>query len=144
MRKLKRLPVGVEDFAKIRNEDFYYVDKTGWIKELLDNWAEVNLFTRPRRFGKSLNMNMLRHFFEYGCDSRLFEGLAIAKEEELCREYMGKFPVISITLKGVDARRFDVALEALGAIVAMEAMRFPFLTESDKLTDEEKIGRAHV
>ena len=86
MRKLKRLPVGVEDFAKIRNEDFYYVDKTGWIKELLDNWAEVNLFTRPRRFGKSLNMNMLRHFFEYGCDSRLFEGLAIAKEEELCRE----------------------------------------------------------
>ncbi len=138
MRKLKRLPVGVEDFAKIRNEDFYYVDKTGWIKELLDNWAEVNLFTRPRRFGKSLNMNMLRHFFEYGCDSRLFEGLAIAKEEELCREYMGKFPVISITLKGVDARRFDVALEALGAIVAMEAMRFPFLTESDKLTDEER------
>ncbi|MCI8744828.1 MAG: AAA family ATPase, partial [Lachnospiraceae bacterium] len=100
MKTIKNLPIGIEHFEEVRREDFYYVDKTGMIKELLRDKAKVNLFTRPRRFGKSLNMNMLQYFFEYGCDSSLFEGLAIEKEEKLCQEYMGKFPVVSITLKG--------------------------------------------
>lgn len=94
-----KLPIGIENFEEIRTEGFYYVDKTGMIAELLNNWGEVNLFTRPRRFGKSLNMDMLRCFFSHGCDSRLFEGLAISGEKELCEKYMGKFPVISVTLK---------------------------------------------
>ena len=101
MRTTRKLPVGIENFEKLRTERFYYVDKTELIKELLDNWGEVNLFTRPRRFGKSLNMSMLKYFFGYGCDGSLFDGLEIAKDQELCREYMGKFPVISITLKNV-------------------------------------------
>ena len=84
MSTRKKLPVGIEDFEKIRTEDFYYVDKTSLVKELLDNWGQVNLYTRPRRFGKSLNMNMLKVFFEYGCNSSLFEGLKIAGERELC------------------------------------------------------------
>ena len=95
----KKLPIGIEDFEKIRKENFYYIDKTGLIKELLNHWGEVNLFTRPRRFGKSLNMSMLKHFFEIGQDKTLFEGLFIAREQVLCAEYMGKFPVISISLK---------------------------------------------
>ena len=99
---LKKIPVGLESFEKIRRDDFYYVDKTGLIKELFENWGEVNLFTRPRRFGKSLNMSMLQSFFETGCDKSLFAGLAIEKETELCEEYMGKFPVVSISLKGVN------------------------------------------
>ena len=86
--KQKKLPIGIENFEKLRREDFYYVDKTRLIKELLENWGEVNLFTRPRRFGKSLNMNMLQYFFEYGCDSSLFSGLEIAGEKKLCEEYM--------------------------------------------------------
>ena len=106
-RQPVKLPVGIENFEKLRTEGFYYVDKTGLIRDLLRDWGEVNLFTRPRRFGKSLNMSMLKHFFEYGCDASLFEGLEIAKETELCKEYMGKFPVISITLKGVVARTFE-------------------------------------
>lgn len=100
MNSTVKLPIGIENFEEIRTEGFYYVDKTGLIKELLDNWGKVNLFTRPRRFGKSLNMSMLKYFFEYGCDSRLFEGLAIAREKELCENYMGKFPVVSVSLKG--------------------------------------------
>ena len=93
--KIVKLPIGIENFEKIRTEGFYYVDKTGLIKELLDNWGEVNLFTRPRRFGKSLNMNMLQYFFEYGCKVELFEGLEIGRERAYCEQYMGKFPVIS-------------------------------------------------
>ena len=100
MNKKVKLPIGIENFEKLRTEGFYYVDKTGLIKELLDNWGEVNLFTRPRRFGKSLNMNMLRYFFEYGCNSELFKGLEISSEADYCEKYMGKFPVISVTLKG--------------------------------------------
>ena len=91
-----KLPVGIENFEEIRTKGFYYVDKTGLIKELLHNWGKVNLFTRPRRFGKTLNMNMLKAFFEYKTDRSLFDGLEIAEETELCREYMGKYPVISI------------------------------------------------
>ncbi len=138
MEKKAKLPVGIENFEKLRTENFYYVDKTGLIKELLDNWGEVNLFTRPGRFGKSLNMNMLRYFFEYGCRAEIFDGLEISKEKSYCEKYMGKFPVISITLKGVDARDFEGAKDMLRSIIGDEAMRFQFLLESGKLTDEEK------
>ena len=89
---MKKLPVGVENFEELRTEDFYYVDKTGFIRELLNHWGKVNLFTRPRRFGKSLNMSMLKYFFEYGCNETLFEGLEIAGEQELCQKYRGNFP----------------------------------------------------
>lgn len=135
--KLK-LPIGIENFEEIRTLGFYYVDKTGLIKDLLNDWGKVNLFTRPRRFGKSLNMNMLKYFFEYGCDSGLFDGLAISKEQKLCADYMGKYPVISVTLKGVSSRNFDSARGMLCTIIGSEALRFQFLTESDKLSDEEK------
>lgn len=133
-----KLPVGIDDFEKLRTEDFYYVDKTGLIKELLQNWSEVNLFTRPRRFGKSLNMSMLKYFFGYGCDSSLFEGLEIAKETELCEKYMGKFPVVSISLKDASGGDYSTARQMLCAIIGNEAMRFHFLSESEKLTKEEK------
>ncbi len=135
----KKLPVGIESFTEIRTEDFYYVDKTGLLKELLCNWGKVNLFTRPRRFGKSLNMSMLKTFFEYGCDSRLFEGLMIKEEQELCQKYMGNFPVIFVTLKDIDAREYEDAKAALCSAIGQEALRFQFLAESDKLTEKEKI-----
>lgn len=138
MRGAKKLPIGIENFEKLRRENFYYVDKTGLIKELLENWGEVNLFTRPRRFGKSLNMNMIKYFFEYGCDSSLFEGLAIAEKKALCEEYMGKFPVISVTLKGAGSREFKTARGMLCTIIGNEAMRFPFLENSTKLSEREK------
>lgn len=95
----KKIPVGIESFEKIRKEGFYYTDKTGLIRDLLKNWGEVNLFTRPRRFGKSLNMSMLKSFFKPDGDKGIFEGLEIAKETALCEQYMGKFPVVSISLK---------------------------------------------
>lgn len=138
MKTMKKLPIGIEHFEEMRREDFYYVDKTGMIKELLENKAKVNLFTRPRRFGKSLNMSMLRYFFEYGCDSSLFEGLAIAKEDKLCQEYMGKFPVVSVTLKGAGSLEFQTARGMLCSIVGNEAMRFAFLENSSRLSDREK------
>ena len=93
-----KLPIGIDGFEKIRTNDFYYVDKTMFIKELIQNWGEVNLFTRPRRFGKTLNMSMLKCFFEIGSDPALFAGLKIMQDKELCNKYMGKFPVISISL----------------------------------------------
>ena len=102
MKNKKKIPVGVDGFEKSITNDFYYIDKTGFITELLHNWGEVNLFTRPRRFGKSLNMSMLQHFFEIGREKTLFDGLKISKEKNFCEAYMGKFPVISITLKSVD------------------------------------------
>ena len=138
MNQTVKLPIGIENFEEIRTEGFYYVDKTGLIKELLDNWGKVNLFTRPRRFGKSLNMNMLRYFFEYGCNSDLFEGLEISRETGYCEKYMGKFPVISITLKGVSAMEFAGAKAMLRTIIGNEALRFIFLKDSPKLDDEEK------
>ena len=135
--KLK-LPVGIEDFREIRRKDFYYIDKTGLIEQLLDSWGKVNLFTRPRRFGKTLNMSMLRYFFETGTDKTLFEGLHISQRSDLCEEYMGKFPVVSLTLKGVDGWTFERAKNKLLKYIALEAERFNFLKNSDKLTDNEK------
>ncbi len=139
MNNKVKLPIGIENFEKLRTEGFYYVDKTGLIKELLDNWGEVNLFTRPRRFGKSLNMNMLQYFFEYGCDSKLFEGLEIDKETSYLEKYMGKFPVVSITLKDVNGLDFDEAKAMLRMTIGNEALRFPFLQESTRLSAQEKI-----
>ena len=130
-----RLPIGMENFERIRTEGFYYVDKTGFIRELLQNMAYVNLFTRPRRFGKTLNMSMLKYFFETGSDAALFEGLEISKEEKLCAEYMGKFPVISITLKGATGENFEEAKSMLRSIIGNEARRFQFLRESDRFVD---------
>ena len=138
MEKKMKLPIGIENFKKIRKDKFYYVDKTGLIAELLNNWGEVNLFTRPRRFGKSLNMSMLKYFFEYGCDSTLFDGLKIAEEQELCEEYMGKYPVISVTLKDASARDYKTAQNMLCSIIGNEAMRFQFLSESSRLSGREK------
>ena len=134
----KKLPIGVDNFEKLIQEDFYYVDKTGMIAELLKNWSEANLFTRPRRFGKSLNMSMLKTFLEIGCDKTLFQGLKISEEKELCEEYMGQFPVISISLKGVEGLDFESAKEGLAYVIGKEAMKFYFLKDSPHLTEEEK------
>lgn len=138
MEKRKRLPVGVDHFKKIRQQGFYYIDKTNLIKELITNWGEVNLFTRPRRFGKSLIMSMLQSFFEIGCDKTLFDGLNISRDKEVCEEYMGKFPVISISLKGVEGADYEGACEALRYIIGSEALRFSYLLESPNLTEEDK------
>ncbi|MCD8066338.1 MAG: ATP-binding protein [Oscillospiraceae bacterium] len=134
----KKLPVGIEDFAEIITQGFYYVDKTGMIKELLENWGKVNLFTRPRRFGKSLNMSMLKYFFEIGTDKKLFSGLAISKETELCEKYMGQYPVISITLKATEAGSFETSRNLIAMEIRYEAERMSFLAKSDKLTASEK------
>ena len=134
----KKLPIGIDGFEKIRTNDFYYIDKTLFIKELLQNWGEVNLFTRPRRFGKTLNMSMLKCFFEIGSGPVLFEGLKIMQEKELCEKYMGKFPVISISLKSVDGLKYDSAVAALRTVIGNEAGRFRFLRESSKLDEDDK------
>ena len=133
-----KLPVGIEDFREIRRKGFYYIDKTRLIEQLLDSWGKVNLFTRPRRFGKTLNMSMLRYFFEIETDKTLFDGLHISQRSDLCDEYKGKFPVVSLTLKGVDGLTFEKAKNKLLKLVALEADRFDFLKSSDKLTDNEK------
>lgn len=132
-----KLPMGIENFKEIRTKDFYYIDKTGLIRDFLENFGKVNLFTRPRRFGKTLNMSMLKYFFEIGNNSALFDGLAISREKALCENYMGKFPVISITLKGVSGRTFDEAKGMLRRIIGNEAMRFQFLMQSAKITEIE-------
>lgn len=134
----KKLPIGIDGFEKIRTNDFYYADKSMFIKELLQNWGEVNLFTRPRRFGKTLNMSMLKCFFEVGNDPALFESLKIKQDKELCEKYMGKFPVIFISLKGVDGRNFESASVALRTLIGDEARRFDFLKASDRLSDDDK------
>ncbi len=133
-----KLPTGIENFMEMRTEGFYYVDKTGLIKTLMENPGKVNLFTRPRRFGKTLNISMLKYFFETGSDTTIFDGLEIAGEKELCREYMGKFPVISITLKGATGTNFEEAKEMLRHIIGNEAMRFQFLMQSPRLTEIER------
>ena len=140
----QKLPIGIDGFEKIRSNDFYYVDKTLFIKELLQNWGEVNLLTRPSRFGKTLNMSMLKCFFEIGMDPALFDGLNIMQEKELCEKYMGKFPVISISLKSVDGLDFQTALTALKTVIGDEAGRFPFLSSSAKLTKDEKEAYAQL
>ena len=134
----RKLPIGIDVFEKIRTNDFYYADKTMFIAELLQNWGEVNLFTRPRRFGKTLNMSMLKSFFEIGTDKKLFEGLKIMQEKELCERYMGQFPVISISLKSVDGLNFEAASAAMRTVIGNEALRFQFLETSDRLSGEEK------
>ncbi len=134
----KKLPVGVEDFKEIRTGDYYYVDKTGLVAELIERRGKVNLFTRPRRFGKSLNISMLQYFFEYGCDPMLFNGLQIMQDKEICKKYMGKFPVVSVSLKDVDANCYKTARGLLCVIIGREATKFQFLMESDKLTSQEK------
>lgn len=139
MEMKKKLPIGIEEFEKIREEGFYYIDKTGLIKELLYNWGEVNLFTRPRRFGKSLNMSMLKCFFEIGGKRELFDGLEIADEKELCDKYMGKFPVVSISLKGVSGDSFETARSMMCSVIGKEALRFRFLLDSKRLSSEEKM-----
>ncbi|MFQ6819565.1 MAG: AAA family ATPase [Blautia sp.] len=140
----KKLPIGIENFEEFFSEDFYYVDKTLFIKELLQNWGKVNLLTRPRRFGKTLNMSMLKCFFETGKDPALFEGLKIMQEKDLCEKYMGKFPVISISLKSVDGLNFESASVALRTVIGNEAGRFRFLRNSDRLTDDEKEAYAQL
>jgi hypothetical protein len=135
---LKKLPVGIDRFEKIIENDFYYVDKTMFIAELLNNWGEVNLFTRPRRFGKSLNMSMLQNFFEIGTDKTVFDGLKIADCKSLCDEYMGKYPVISISLKGVEGLNLGSACTAFKDVVGREASRFMFLLDSNNLNDYDK------
>lgn len=135
---LLKLPVGVDSFEKIRKDGFYYVDKTTLIEQLLEQWGEVNLFTRPRRFGKTLNMSMLRCFFEIGADRSLFDGLDISKNQELCNTYMGKFPVVFLSLKNVDGLTFADAKYRLTELVAAEAERFLFLSDSKKLSENEK------
>lgn len=134
----KKLPVGIENFEEFSAENFYYVDKTMFIAELLQNWGKVNLFTRPRRFGKSLNMSMLKCFFEIGGDQTLFDGLKITEEKSLCEEYMDQFPVISISLKSIDGPDFEAASAALRTVIGDEAGRFRFLRESSSLDEEEK------
>lgn len=134
----KKLPIGIENFEEIRTKGFYYVDKTGFIKELLENWGKVTLFTRPRRFGKSLNMSMLKSFFELDGRKEIFEGLEISKEVSLCEKYMGKFPVISVSLKGINADSYEIAREMAISAVNLEAMRFQYLLDSECLTIFER------
>ena len=138
MSELLKLPIGIDSFEKIRKENFFYIDKTRLIEQLLERWGEVNLFTRPRRFGKTLNMSMLRHFFEIGTDKSLFNGLYISSNKSICEKYMGKFPVIFLSLKGVDGLSFEDARYQLIELIATEAERFHFLAESTNLTENDK------
>ena len=133
-----KLPVGIDDFRKLRESHFYYVDKTRLIEQLLLNWSEVTLFTRPRRFGKTLNMSMLKSFFDIGTDKALFDGLYISSNKELCDEYMGKYPVIFLSLKGVEGLTYEEAFEAFVRIMGKEVNRVSFLADSDKLTQIER------
>ena len=134
----KKLPVGIENFEEIRKEGFYYVDKTGLIRDLLNNWGKVNLFTRPRRFGKTLNMSMLKSFFEIGTDKTLFDGLVISEEKELCEAYMGKFPVVFVSLKDVDGLTFENAYGKLRDILRAEISRLSFLMQSEQIAEDDK------
>ena len=138
MAATKKIPVGIENFQDMRKFNFYYIDKTNLIEQLLDNWSKVTLFTRPRRFGKTLNMSMLRSFFELGTDKSLFDGLYISKNKELCEEHMGKYPVIFFSLKSVEGLKFENARYRIIEMIGREAQRYEFLAESDKLSDNEK------
>lgn len=138
METKKKLPIGMEFFSDIRTKGFYYVDKTAFIRDLLASWGSVNLFTRPRRFGKSLNMDMLKSFFEIGTEPTLFDGLEIAKDTALCEQYMGKYPVISISLKDVSGSSYEAALKRMSSAIRKEARRHQYLLESDRLRDVDK------
>ena len=137
-REKRKLPIGIENFEQIIKDDFYYVDKTGLISELLRNWGMVNLFTRQRRFGKSLNMSMLEHFFSVEGDKSIFDGLKISKDKKLCEEYMGKHPVISISLKGINAASYEAAFELTVKTIKGAVQKAGFLKMSDKLGEDEK------
>ena len=139
MAGLKKLPIGIENFEEIRREDFYYVDKSHIIEQLLTQWGKVNLFTRPRRFGKSLNMSMLQSFFEIGKDKTLFDGLRISDNQELCEKYQGKFPVVSVSLKGINGATYEEARRFLIKTINEEARRLSVLSDSTELdeTDHE-------
>jgi len=134
----EKLPMGIEDFEEMRTMGYYYVDKTGLIRTLLENPGKVNLFTRPRRFGKTLNMSMLKYFFETGSNRALFDGLEISGETELCDKYLGRFPVISISLKNAEGNTFEKTKEKLQSIIGSEAARFSFLSDSDRLNETER------
>ena len=136
--RTQKLPIGIESFKEMRKQEFYYVDKTGLIVDLLADWGKVNLFTRPRRFGKTLNMSMLANFFEIGADASLFDGLRVSEEKELCEKYLGKFPVVFVSLKGVDGLTFEDAYARLRILIRNEALRLEVLRESGKLSMEEK------
>ncbi len=138
MERKKMLPIGMEDFEKLRVKNCYYVDKTGLIRDLLNNWSDVTLFTRPRRFGKSLNMSMLSHFFSIEGDKSIFDGLAISKEKELCERYMGKYPVIFLTLKGIEALDYEAAYQQAVWLIRSVARKLEYLQDSDKLSAEDK------
>lgn len=134
----KRLPVGLENFEQIINDNYYYVDKTGLISELIRNGGMVNLFTRPRRFGKTLNMSMLEHFFSIERDQSIYDGLEISKDTKLCEEYMGKYPVISISLKGINAAAYEDAFDFAVQIMQRTAEEFQFLSDSEYLSEHDK------
>ena len=140
----KKLPIGVEFFEDIRTEGFYYVDKTNFIKDLINMRGSVNLFTRPRRFGKSLNMDMIKCFFEMGSDQSLFDGLNISKEKDLCDQYQGKYPVISISLKDVDGRNYELALKKMAATLKKEIRRHQYLLEGEELSEIDKNAVKHL
>lgn len=139
MEFLKRkLPIGIDDFEKLRKNDFYFIDKTGLIKDLLDNWGEVTLFARPRRFGKSLNMSMLQCFFSIDSDPSAFKGLKIMNEEALCEKYMGQYPVISISLKGINGQTYETAFKMAIRVINEAASRVEYLLESTRLSENDK------
>ena len=135
---LRKLPIGMENFVEIRRNNFYYVDKTRLIEQLVEKWSEVSLFTRPRRFGKTLNMSMLRAFFEVGAEANLFDGLYISHKKELCEQYMGKYPVISFTLKNIEGQSFDEVKKSMKYLIGTIARQYSFLLESEKLSVVEK------
>ena len=138
MDEFLKLPVGIDNFEKIRRNGFYYGDKTSLIEQLFSNWGEVNLFTRPRRFGKTLNMSMLKYFFEIGTDRSLFDGLHISSNEKICSEHMGKYPVIFLSLKNAEGLNFDTAKYQMVELIAREAERFPFLAKDTNLSDRDR------
>ena len=138
MDEFLKLPVGIDNFEKIRQNGFYYVDKTSLIEQLFSNWGEVNLFTRPRRFGKTLNISMLKYFFEIGTDRSLFDGLHICANEKICSEHMGKYPVIFLSLKNAEGLNFDTAKYQMVELIAREAERFPFLAKDTNLSDRDR------
>ena len=138
MENTLKLPVGIDSFDKIRKNGFYYIDKSGLIEQLVQLGGEVTLFTRPRRFGKTLNMSMLRSFFETGTDASLFDGLYISGNKEICDEYMGKYPVIFLSLKDVDGLKYENAKYRIMELIGREAERYFFLGDSDRLSENEK------
>ncbi len=138
MGRKKMLPIGYDSFDTIRNDDFYYIDKTGLIRELLENKTQVTLFTRPRRFGKSLNISMLSHFFSVEGDKSIFDGLEISKETELCERYMGRYPVIFITLKSIEASDYETAYQQAAWLIRNAALKAEYLADSDILSAEDK------